>query len=661
VNAHCGALHLVAGTLAEAIRPVPSLPFRQWMEKNIVLVDGPRRGELWSLRDAPYLGEIADCLSQEHPCNWVTVRKAQQTGVSILALAWSLYIADICPDNILYGVPGIDALQDVNSKKLQPLIDAAYQKTKRRIIEPVTSRSGYGSTIYEKRFSGGVLSLANANSVMDLSSKTCRRGIRDELSKWQDTPNGDDPESLFFGRFTAFRREKDYKIFDLSTPEYDTGDELGDTPGHCRIDRRFRRSDQRYFNIQCAECAEFFVQSYAGLHLDRAHPHKSEHGCPNCGHLVSESERVFALRNGAHYKPTKFEPDRHPGFHVDAFISLMMSYEAIAEEVIEAERSGETGMKKLFNLFLALPFAMKGNAPDHIRLFERRDMTLDMRGVIPADGLILVAGVDVQHDGLYFEAVAFGEDRQSWSVESEFLAGATDDINAGAWLELEALRVRDFRDAWGATRRIEAMAVDGGDGNRVTQVFEWCRQRPGCYAVKGVPGRGAPAIVKPALKSVNKRGKGQRIRGVLLWGVGTWSLKHEFYGNLHKSGKTSGGAIDPPGYCHFGQWQELEFFLQLTAEYFKQTEKKGKFHEEWAKLRKDNHFLDARIYAMAMAEHLGLSRLNKQSWAALRAKLTPKAAADLFDGEAASVMAGQEILKAETIPAPARVNKWMNR
>ena len=113
---HPGALRFVSSHLAEAIRPRPPLPFDEWLTKNVVLVDGPRKGELWSPVDAPYLVEIAKCLSQEHPCNQVTVRKAQQTGASILALAWCLYIAEVTPDNVLYGVPGIDALQDINGQ-----------------------------------------------------------------------------------------------------------------------------------------------------------------------------------------------------------------------------------------------------------------------------------------------------------------------------------------------------------------------------------------------------------------------------------------------------------------------------------------------------------------------------------------------------------------
>ena len=121
---HPGAARLVAKTLADAIRPRPPVRFRDWLPDNIVLVDGPKKGEFWSLADAPYLGEIADCLDPQHPCNLVTVRKSQQTGVSILALAWTLFIAETAPDNTIYRLPSIDFLQDMNSQKLQPLIDA---------------------------------------------------------------------------------------------------------------------------------------------------------------------------------------------------------------------------------------------------------------------------------------------------------------------------------------------------------------------------------------------------------------------------------------------------------------------------------------------------------------------------------------------------------
>ena len=148
MTAHPNARLLVARKLESTIRPAKPLPFSQWLPENIVLVDGPYAGQLWSAVGAPMLPAIADCLSDDHPCNEVTVRKSQQTGVSILALAWALYVADREPANFIYGAPNIDSLRELNSQKLQPLIDAWQRRIDRTVIYPQTSRSSLGSTTY---------------------------------------------------------------------------------------------------------------------------------------------------------------------------------------------------------------------------------------------------------------------------------------------------------------------------------------------------------------------------------------------------------------------------------------------------------------------------------------------------------------------------------
>lgn len=659
---HSGALRLVGTALAEAIRPKPPMRFRDWLPKNIVLVDGPKKGEFWALDDAPYLGEMADCLSLEHPCNLVTVRKSQQTGVSILALAWALYIAETAPDNTIYGLPSIDFLQDMNSQKLQPLIDAWQAETGKRIVFPAVSRSGAGSTIYEKRFAGGSLMLANANVATDLSGKTTRYGVKDEVSKWQTHVNGDDPETLYFGRFTAFRRTKSYKIFELSTPEIDTGDELGELPGHCRIDRSFKRSDQRFWNISCAECGHEFKQTFEGFHLDRLHPHKSFYGCPDCGHVISETERVIGVRKGR-FVPTAFGPDRHPGFHVDAFDSLMMSYEAIAEDVIAHAKPGGLGDKGVYNLVLGLPAKEKGNAPEYERLMERREGLGEL--FVPAPGLIVVAGADVQHNGIWCVVVAFGEDRQSWVLGVRFFEGATDNPTGGAWAELDEFYRKPLQDAFGNRRKVEALAVDGGDGGRTNQVLEWCRRRPDCFAVKGVGGRGVPAISVPAKKSVTKIGKRKRFGSAMLWPIGTWGLKSELFANLHKPGLAAGEAADPSGYVHFGAFLPKEYFLQLTAESFVTEVVRGRFKEEWRRLRPDNHCLDAHVYAMAMAEKLGLSTNTADNWADLKRRLEPQRQPDLLDTRPAprseKTEEAAKPVSDEEARSRARREKWKNR
>lgn len=635
MSGHPNALRLAAGGLAAGILPADPVPLSQWLGENIELVDGPRAGELWSIDGAPPLAEIADCLSDDHPCNLVTVRKSQQTGASILAMGWCLYIADREPANTLYGVPGIDALRDLNGGKLQPLIDAWQKRAKKVVIAATTQRSGAGSTTYEKVFPGGRLWLANANTVMDLSSKTAKKGVKDEVSKWQTLPDGADPETLFLGRFTAFRREKSWKILEISTPEVDSGDEAGEADGHCRIDRSFRRSDQRFWNCTCPECGRLFVHRFDRLRIDAEHPHRTVYECL-CGHHVSEAERVTAVRAGR-WVPSVEGENRHPGFHLDAFVSLMMSYEAIAEDFLAAKKESE---KKAFhNVVLGLPYKYQGDAPDHVKLMERREEG-SRRGHVPARGLMLVAAADVQMRGIWFEVIAIAANRESWTVEQRYIPGDTADPNGEAFngLRREVLE-RGFVDPWGRSRKIDALGIDSG--YRTNTVYSWVRQHQRAHpdtgrdlilALKGDDGWGRPAIGTPTLVDIDLDGRKVK-QGCKVWSVGTWPLKADFYSDLRLEGVRAGKDVDPDGYCHFGIWLDEVYFKQLTAEHLEDIKVRGRVTGRRWVADRENHLLDCRIYNRALAEYLGLSTMTPDEWSALakRRGLPPElTTVDLF-------------------------------
>ncbi len=637
---HPDPLVLIAQRLAEVIQPPEPMPLSKWMGHNIVLVDGPKAGELWTIDGAPYLAEIADCLGDDHPATLVTVRKSQQTGASILAFGWCLYIAAREPANVLYGVPGIDALRDLNSGKLQPLIDAWQKKIRKTVIFPQTSRSASGSTTYEKVFSGGRIWLANANAVMDLSSKTAKKGVKDELSKWQDIPGFGDPETLFFGRFTAFRRTKDYKILEISTPEIDSGDEMGEAEGHCRIDRSFRRSDQRFWHIACPACGGLFYHKMQRFQINRDKPHLSTYACDHCEHPITETERVLALDAGQWIATAK-EPDRHPGFHIDAFVSKMMSYEAIAEDAVKSEKS-EKGRKDFHNLVLGLPYKYRGDAPDHVRLMERREEGLK-RGHIPPRGLLLVASADVQMRGIWWSCRAYAENGESWLVDYGYCEGETDSPRAPVF---EALRRqtldRKFPDAFGRTRQIDAMAIDAGYRSHIVYTFVRQSQRlhpdsgkDVLLAVKGMEGWGRPVIGTPSLVDIDL--DGQKIKqGCRLWPIGTWPLKSQLYSDLHKVGKRSGAERDPDGYIHFPMWVDEGYFRQITAEHLEDIVVRGRVAGRKWVANGDNHLLDCAIYDRALAEYLGLTMMTADDWAWLAKQRGVPAeviAADLFTAQ----------------------------
>lgn len=627
---------LIFARAAERLAPPRQVKVSEWLSRNLILVDGPNAGELWSADGAPYLVEIADCLADDYPCNLVTVRKSQQTGASILALGWTLFVADHEPANVLYAVPGIDALRTLNSQKLQPLIEAWQKRTKRQVFAPTVSRSGAGSTTYEKKFGGNWLALANANAVMDLSMVTPRKGVKDELSKWALIDNDQDPEALFFGRFTSHRRLKSWKILEISTPEIDSGDESREAQGHCRIDRSFHRSDQRYWNIACPECAGLFVQTFDQFRVDEERPSRSAMACPHCGHLVSEAERVLAVRQGK-WIASSDEPDRHPGFHIDAFMSLMMNYEAIAEDWIR-DRKTESGRKAFSNLVLGLPHRYRGDAPDHAKLMSLRVAWLE-RGRIPADGLILVASADVQMRGIWVEVKAFTKERRSYVVDAFYIDGSTehptatesDGGEASAFDQLkDRVLNRDFEDAYGGTRRVDALGVDSGYRSHV--VYAWVRKnqrihadtgRDVVHALDGRQGWGRPAIGAPVPRDIDLGG--EKVRGgVKLWPVGTWPLKGEFYSSLRAA--VAQGRDDEVAPGGFGEWLDETYFRQITAETLDDIVVKGRHTGRRWQVRPgyENHYLDCAVYNLALAEHLGLSSMTARDWGLLASRRGPK-------------------------------------
>lgn len=622
MTAHPNALALIARRLESSIRPQQRIPFLQWLAENIVLVDGPEAGAPWSSHGAPYLAEIAECLDPDYPCTDVTVRKSQQSGVSILGLAWSLYIADRSPANILYAMPNIDALQEMNGQKLQPLIDAWERRIRRTVIKPQTSRSSAGSTTYEKRFAGGYISLANANAVMDLSGKTCRFGVKDEVSKWQDIPGFGDPEKLFFGRFTAFRRVKEYKVFALSTPEVDSGAEDPDqVEGHCRIDRAFRQSDQRFWHVPCPSCGHPFVHAFDRLRIDADDPERTtyEH---ECGRRLSEAERVVAVRQGR-WIASRPGPGRHPGFHVDAFVSLMMSYADIARDSLAAKT--EPAKKAFANLVLALAYKYRGDAPEWEKLRDRRRHAFK-RGHVPPQGLLLVAFTDVQMRGLWLNVVAFAPNGESWDVEALYIDGDTSKVDGPAFTQLKRETLdREFPDPWGRKRKLDALGIDSG--YRAHIVYSWVRRhqqvhpitgRDVVLATKGLEGWNRPAIGQPSLVDIDLDGKKIR-QGAKVWGVGTWSLKAGVYSDLRQElPAPPAEPIAPDSYCWFGPWNDEVFFKQLTAEQLEDVKFKGRVtSQKWAKIRPENHFLDCRVGIKALAEYLGISSTTPDEWAAL--------------------------------------------
>lgn len=594
------ALAVIAATLAAAIMPPERLDAVEYA-RTIVVPDGPRALDTWDDSLTPHIREPLLMTMVESGHNEIAVRKSAQTGFTTLMLCSAAYSIAQDPCRMMIVQPTTNALAEFNREKLSVML----QQTEglRKLVRDQTSRSGEGSTALAKRFPGGSLKLAIANSAADLRSSTIRKAFLDEIDEYPDDLDGQgDPFAMIEARQESFLTSGDWLRTYVSTPT---------VKGSSKIDDKFMAGDQRYWNMPCPGCESHFkfVFDRKYFRFNDEFPYDPYYATPCCGTIIQSHEKVSLYRKGK-WIPEASRPGAYPSYHFDALTSPFVPWEKIAERFIGCDGDPQK-LKAFFNLTLGLAFDMKGDAPDHVRLMERRVKDLK-RGRIPAGGIVFVGTADVQMKGIWYLFKAYGPDRQSWRVDAGYIEGDTDDPHAGAFLKLEELRQKQWPDAFGKGRQVDVFGIDSGYRSHV--VYTWARGKAGVFCLKGLDGWSRPPMGQPSPQDINWNGK--RIRnGIMLWGVGTWSLKGAFYSNLRKEGRAAGQDIDPPGYCHFGDWMDEEYFKQITSEYLGNEKIKGRSRQKWIpRVGYENHLLDCEVYGDALGDYLGVSRMTPEEW-----------------------------------------------
>ncbi|MEO3997192.1 terminase gpA endonuclease subunit [Mesorhizobium sp. CAU 1732] len=635
--------------MAATIEPPAPMPPSAWAEASLVVPDGPRAGELWDRSLGLHCLEIADTLGPDVPDNEIAVMKSAQTGFTTVLIIAAGHSIDRDPCRMMIVQPTSGALADFNKEKLQPAIDES--PALKAKVRGISSRSSDGSTATSKQFPGGSLTLAIASSAADLRSKTIKKAFLDEIDQYPDDLDGQgDPLDMVEARQISFLMTADWKRLSISTPTI---------KGASKIETKYLAGDQRRWHVACPGCGARFV-----FEFDRAHfrfndeaPYQAHYVTPCCGTIIEGHDKNSVYATGR-YVPTASRPGAGRSYHFCAMSSPLVPWDEVARKFVEAQGDPQK-LKAFYNLYLGLPYEVRGDAPDHVRLMERRESDL-VRGRIPPMGLILTGSADVQMRGIYYEIAAYGPDRQKWIVEAGILEGETDDPHSGAFLKLTGIYEKQWPDAFGGYRRADAFGVDSGFRSHV--VYTWCRGRPGAYALKGLDGWSRPALGQGSPVEIDFKGK--RIRnGVLVYGVGTWPLKGAHYADLRKEGRRAGQETDPPGYCHFGTWLDEVYFRQITSEYLASENFRGRTRRVW-KVRggEENHFLDCTIYNNALADYLGVSRLTPDEWAVLGAdRCAPEIVKnpDLFATEPLAVQRPRERPQAtETASDEAPQGNW---
>ena len=275
-------------------------------------------------------------------------------------------------------------------------------------------------------------------------------------------------------------------------------------------------------------------------------------------------------------------------------------------------------IKAFKNSELGEAWVEEGEAPDWQRLLERRE---DYRiGSVPAGGLLLVGGADVQKDRIEVSIWAFGRGKTSWLVEHRVLMGDT--ARPEVWNQLARLLDETWTHTSGASVPLVRFALDTGFATQEAYAFVRAVRDSRVMAVKGVP-RGAALIGTPTAIDVSQGGKKLR-RGIKVYTVAVSIAKLEFYNNLRKSadvGEDGLTTVFPAGFVHLPKI-DAEFIQQLCAEQLiTRRDRNGFPVREWQKMRERNEALDCYVYARAAASAAGLDRFEERHWRELERQL----------------------------------------
>jgi phage terminase large subunit GpA-like protein len=267
------------------------------------------------------------------------------------------------------------------------------------------------------------------------------------------------------------------------------------------------------------------------------------HQAPGPGQVLADDDQddphaIWAMVRG---ELKRFLPryTRALSWHVSALYSPLgwFPWAKAVKQYLEAkkggydEESGESLEQVFWNTVAGEPYEVPGEQPK-VNLIKQRVEPYEL-GKVPAAGLMLAAGVDVQGDRLEVEVDAYGEGEECWLVDHQVIHGDPAKHGEGSvWEELAKYRDKAFQHAGGQTLRIAAMAVDSG--YLAHDVYDHCRKYAHRHviATKGDDGAaGKPVLSRPGWVDINHRGQKLK-RGVQLWHIGTDTSKERLYRRL---------------------------------------------------------------------------------------------------------------------------------
>lgn len=590
--------------------PVKRETVTEWAGSNRFLTSATSyRTGPWDNELAPYVKEIQDCLSADHPCKKVVFKKSiQVAGTEIALNAIGQRMANN-PSPIMVVLPNDTAAKSWAQLRIDPMIDASPQLTE--IMNRQTRKQV--DSVKEKTYPGGYIRIAAATSTTDLKSIAIDLVVCDEIDEFPIRLGRQGcPIAMIEGRLTTFPEAKAYYV---SSP---TDKETS------RICKEFEKGNQKHLYINCPapHCQHQQEILWENIKYENNDASTAKWQCKECMGLFDESYKAQMLKTCEWIPHAPENGEEVQSFTMGAFYSPFKTWVSCVEDWLAALKD-PVKMAGFTNMVRGEPTEnITVKPPTWLEVYRRRE-DYDIR-TIPKGVHVLTCATDIQGDRFESEIFGWGPNYENWSID--YFVHHGDPKTTAFWDALEEYYARAvFQTHDGYDITLSKAVVDTGD--QTAYVYDFLRRFDHLDVVVGIKGQHSisqdriisthPTLVdKTVDDKVDKE-------GVHIYMVNTSLVKELVIGWLSNEPDEEG--IKPIGLSHFPSAYPPHYFEMLTSEYMSVEYVKGKPQKRWIMTPGvRNEALDLRVYNRAALEMIGTGRWNAADWEIMRTRTPSK-------------------------------------
>lgn len=568
------------------LSPPPILTLSQWAAKYAIL-SKETSAQTGRFEAYPYQIGMMDAVT-DPSVEKVSVMKSARVGYTKILDHIVGYYLHQDPSAILIVQPRVEDAEDYSKSEIAPMLRDT--PVLAEIAPDPKTRSGNNTLLKKTMKNSASISLVGANSPSGLRRITVRIVLFDEIDGYPVKGAGSEGDQIALG-ITRSQSFWNRKIVAGSTPTI---------KGLSRIEKLYLNGDQRRYHVPCPHCGAFQILEWGGKDT----PHgikwdKDENGvslpdtvhyvCKENGCVIDEVEKPSMLVKGEWRASQPFKG--HASFHINSLYSLLPNarWSSLVSEFISV-KNDPIQLQTFVNTTLGETFEDRGDdALSEFTLARRAEI---WSGEVPDRVVLLTAAGDVQDDRVELEIVGWGRNEERWSIAHIVINGDPD--SPELWSEVDEILKRRWYKTDGTGFAIMAACIDSG-GHFTQKVYNFCKERIGrrIWAIKGESARnGQRSPVWPIKQPTRKR------KGYAPYVIGVNAAKDIIRTRLKLDQPPPEMAC--PGYMHYPQDRDINFFAQLVSERSIRKYVGGRYVRIWEQTPgRANEALDLAVYSYA--------------------------------------------------------------